>query len=59
MKKYYIEIYYTGVIEDTVFADDEEKAEFEAQDIATMELPENIDEYTISIQESNDNDNRN
>lgn len=59
MKKYCIEIYYTGVIEDTVFADDEEKAEFEAQDIATMELPENIDEYTISIQEANDNDNRN
>ncbi|WP_199181358.1 hypothetical protein [Staphylococcus warneri] len=56
MKRYYIEIYYTGVIEDTVLADDEEKAEFEAQDIAMMELPGNIDEYTISIQEDNDND---
>ena len=56
MKRYYIEIYYTGVVKDTVLADDEEKAEFEAQDIATMELPGNIDEYTISIQEDNDND---
>ena len=44
------------MIEDTVLADGEEKAEFEAQEIATMELPGNIDEYTISIQEDNEND---
>ncbi|END1833603.1 hypothetical protein ABLM60_004368 [Shigella flexneri] len=56
MKRYYIQIYYTGVIEDTVLAENVKEAEFEAQDIATMEVPGNIDEYTISIQEDNEND---
>ena len=56
MKRYYIQIYYTGVIEDTVLAENVKEAEFEAQDIATMEVPGNIDDYTISIQEDNEND---
>lgn len=56
MKRYYIEIYYTGVIEDTVLAENVKEAEFEAQEIATMEVPGNIDDYTISIQEDNEND---
>lgn len=51
MKRYYIQIYYTGVIEDTVLAENVKEAEFEAQEIATMEVPGNIDDYTISIQE--------
>ncbi|WP_186802308.1 hypothetical protein [Staphylococcus pasteuri] len=51
MKKFNVEIVYTGILNETVEAESVEEAEFEARDIATMELPGNIDEYTISVQE--------
>ncbi|MDO0948204.1 hypothetical protein [Mammaliicoccus sciuri] len=51
MKQYNIEIIYKGVINETITAESMEEAEFEAQDIATMEVPRECDEYDLSITE--------
>ena len=51
MKKFNVEIVYTGMLNETVEAESVEEAEFEARDIASMELSGDIDEYTISVQE--------
>ncbi|MEB8093158.1 hypothetical protein [Mammaliicoccus lentus] len=51
MKQYNVEIKFVGVINETVMAESLEEAEFEAQDIATMEVPSECDEYDLSIME--------
>ena len=51
MKQYNVEIIYKGVINETITAESLEEAEFEAQDIATEEVPSECDEYELWITE--------
>ncbi|HDB2561205.1 TPA: hypothetical protein O6I39_002729 [Staphylococcus aureus] len=56
MKKFNVQITYTGMIEETVEAESLEEAENEARDIARMEAPFDCDEYEINVEEVQEND---
>ena len=49
MEEYTVTIEYHGAIEQTVTAENEEDAMDQAEDIAMMEIPLEIGEYTISV----------
>ena len=49
MQEYTVTIEYHGVIEQTVTAEDEYDAMAQAEDIAMMEIPLEVGEYTISV----------
>ncbi|HDB8135143.1 TPA: hypothetical protein PRC36_000589 [Staphylococcus aureus Sa_TPS3184] len=51
MKKFNVQIIYTGMIEETIEAESLEEAENEAHDIARMEVPFDCDEYEINVEE--------
>lgn len=49
MPTYNVEVMYTGIIGETIEADTQEEAEFQARDIATMEVPSEADVVEISV----------
>lgn len=49
MEEYFVKIEYHGVIEQTVTAENEEDAMDQAEDIAMMEVPLEVGEYTVSV----------
>lgn len=51
MKKYKVEIFYNGIIEEDIEAETQEDAEFEATDISVMEVPSEADVNTIEVWE--------
>ncbi|MRW38395.1 hypothetical protein GF544_14135 [Staphylococcus aureus] len=51
MKKFNVQITYTGMIEEAIEAESLEEAENEARDIAMMEVPFDCDEYEINVEE--------
>ncbi|HHC8691244.1 TPA: hypothetical protein ACN3LX_000915 [Staphylococcus aureus] len=56
MKKFNVQITYTGMIEENIEAESLEEAENEAHDIARMEAPFDCDEYEINVEEAQEND---
>ncbi|HAR3355841.1 hypothetical protein GO795_10795 [Staphylococcus aureus] len=56
MKKFNVQITYTGMIEETIEAESLEEAEFEADVIARLEAPFDCDEYEINVEEEQEND---
>ncbi|HEH2150956.1 TPA: hypothetical protein SGQ21_002144 [Staphylococcus aureus] len=56
MKKFNVQITYTGMIEEAIEAESLEEAEFEAHDIARMEVPFDCDEFEINVEEAQEND---
>ncbi|EWW20113.1 hypothetical protein [Staphylococcus aureus] len=56
MKKFNVQITYTGMIEETIEAESLEEAENEAHDIARLEAPFDCDEYEINVEEAQEND---
>ncbi|QOY77814.1 hypothetical protein IRZ54_11430 [Staphylococcus aureus] len=56
MKKFNVQITYTGMIEETIEAESLEEANFKANDIALMEIPFDCDEYEINVEEEQEND---
>ncbi|ABS87493.1 TPA: hypothetical protein PQI25_000561 [Staphylococcus aureus] len=56
MKKFNVQITYTGMIQETIEAESLEEAEFEAHDIARMEVPFDCDEYEINVEVEQEND---
>ncbi|MBR9162982.1 hypothetical protein HBQ69_10105 [Staphylococcus aureus] len=57
MKKFNVQITYTGMIEETIEAESLDEAENEAHDIARMEVPFDCDEFEINLDQMEDNDN--
>lgn len=51
MKKFSVEIFYSGIVEEFIEAETQEDAEFEAQDISVMEVPSEADVDTIEVWE--------
>ncbi|SCS59066.1 phage protein [Staphylococcus aureus] len=51
MKKFNVQITYTGMIEETIEAESLDEAENEAHDFARMEVPFDCDEYEINVEE--------
>ncbi|AWQ91051.1 hypothetical protein CSC52_0674 [Staphylococcus aureus] len=56
MKKFNVQITYTGMIEETIEAESLEEAEFEADVTARLEAPFDCDEYEINVEEAQEND---
>ncbi|HHE6100683.1 TPA: hypothetical protein ACPE4S_001171 [Staphylococcus aureus] len=56
MKKFNVQITYTGMIEETIEAESLEEAENEARDIAMMEVPFDCDEYENNVEVEQEND---
>ncbi|HDK3823827.1 TPA: hypothetical protein PR986_002393 [Staphylococcus aureus] len=56
MKKFNVQITYTGMIEETNEAESLDEAENEAHDIARMEVPFDCDEYEIYVDVEQEND---
>ncbi|EFB47422.1 hypothetical protein SFAG_02442 [Staphylococcus aureus subsp. aureus C160] len=56
MKKFNVQITYTGMIEEAIEAESLEEAEFEAHDIARMEVPFDCDEFEINVEVEQEND---
>ncbi|WP_223297829.1 hypothetical protein, partial [Staphylococcus aureus] len=56
MKKFNVQITYTGMIEETIEAESLDEAEFEADVIARMEVPFDCDEYEIYVDVEQEND---
>ncbi|HAR6883795.1 TPA: hypothetical protein I2S58_002031 [Staphylococcus aureus] len=56
MKKFNVQITYTGMIEETIEAESLEEAENEAHDIARMEVPFDCDEFEINVEVEHKND---
>ncbi|WP_423828710.1 hypothetical protein ACPA14_09545 [Staphylococcus aureus] len=51
MKKFNVQITYTGMIEETIEAESLDEAENEAHDFARMEVLFDCDEYEINVEE--------
>ncbi|NEF42410.1 hypothetical protein G0010_04290 [Staphylococcus aureus] len=56
MKKFNVQITYTGMIEEAIEAESLEEAEFEARDIARMEVPFDCDEFEINVEVEQENE---
>ncbi|MBR9546628.1 hypothetical protein HBR71_09520 [Staphylococcus aureus] len=56
MKKFNVQITYTGMIEETIETESLEEAENEAHDIARIEASFNYDEYEINVEEAQENE---
>ncbi|HAR6921811.1 TPA: hypothetical protein I2S64_001757 [Staphylococcus aureus] len=56
MKKFNVQITYTGMIEETIEAESLEEAENEAHDIARMEVPFDCDEFEINVEVEQENE---
>ncbi|HFN8462100.1 TPA: hypothetical protein ACHHAN_001019 [Staphylococcus aureus] len=56
MKKFNVQITYTGMIEETTEAESLEEAENEAHDIARMEVPFDCDEFEINVEVEQENE---
>ena len=55
-EKFNVQITYTGMIEETIEAESLDEAEFEAHDIARMEVPFDCDEFEINVEVEQEND---
>ncbi|HGO3585256.1 TPA: hypothetical protein ACK03E_002032 [Staphylococcus aureus] len=56
MKKFNVQITYTGMIEETIEAESLEEAENEAHDISRMEVPFDYDEFEINVEVEQENE---
>ncbi|HAR4030213.1 TPA: hypothetical protein I1F06_002867 [Staphylococcus aureus] len=56
MKKFNVQITYTGMIEETIEAESLDEAENEAHDIARMEVPFDCDEFEINVEVEQENE---
>ncbi|HCT7971513.1 TPA: hypothetical protein ACOHLC_002814 [Staphylococcus aureus] len=56
MKKFNVQITYTGMIEETIETESLEEAENEAHDIARMEVPFDCDEFEINVEVEQENE---
>ncbi|RAL86184.1 hypothetical protein CSB80_0049 [Staphylococcus aureus] len=55
-EKFNVQITYTGMIEEAIEAESLEEAEFEAHDIARMEVPFDCDEFEINVEVEQENE---
>ncbi|MBG1040706.1 hypothetical protein FFX78_00380 [Staphylococcus aureus] len=56
MKKFNVQITYTGMVEETIEAESIEEAEIEADVFVRFEAPFDCDEYEINVEEEQEND---
>ncbi|WP_186240383.1 hypothetical protein [Staphylococcus aureus] len=56
MKKFNVQITYTGMIEETIEAESLEEAENEGHDIARIEVPFDCDEFEINVEVEQENE---